>query len=151
MPAAGSAPAKMTWINAGRARPTYEAGVTEKPLAEDNIMAATPRARRAAQDIGPNPFAQVEGFGNMATSLAAASQAYMNAVGKCQGEICSFVTKRLTNDLEHGRKLAECKDWHQAAAIQQQWLSQAVEDYVSEGQKLMQMTTQAATTGPDTR
>ncbi len=110
-------------------------------------MATTARAHGAPHDTAPNPFAQVEGFSSMAASLAAASQAYMSAMGKCQGEICSFVTRRLTSDLEHGRQLAACRDWGQAAQMQQQWLSQAVEDYVSEGQKLMQLTTKAATAG----
>ncbi len=110
-------------------------------------MTTSAKTYRAAQGAGPSPFAQVEGFGTMATSLTTASQAYMSAMGQCQGEICSFVTRRLTSDLEYGRKLAECKDFNQAAAVQQQWLSQTVEDYVSQGRKLMQLGASAAAAG----
>jgi len=110
-------------------------------------MTTAEKGRRAAHANVPDPLAQLPGLGVMATSMAAAGQAYMDAVGKCQGEICSFVTKRLTNDLDHGQKLAQCQDLGQAASMQQEWLRQAVDDYVKEGQKLFQLGAGAAGAG----
>ena len=45
----------------------------------------------------------------------------------------------LSEDLQHGQTLAQCKDWGEAAQLQQAWLRQTFEDYVSEGQKLMEL------------
>ena len=109
-------------------------------------MTAATKGRRATQNNIADPLAQFAGLGVMATSMAAASQAYMDAVGKCQGEICNFMTKRLSDDLNHSQQLAKCEDWRQAAVVQQEWVRQVVEDYVSEGQKLFQLGARAANT-----
>jgi hypothetical protein len=70
------------------------------------------------------------GFGSV-------GQAYLNALGACQGEACNFLTKRLSADIAYGQDLAKCGDLGQAAAVHQEWARHAVMDYVNEGQVLV--------------
>lgn len=106
-------------------------------------MTTAAKTHRSPRGNGPSAFSKINGLDAMA-SMAAASQACIDVIGQCQGEVCNFVTRRLSNDLQHGQKLAQCKDITEAASLQQEWLRQTVDDYVSEGQRLWQLGTRVA-------
>ncbi len=58
-----------------------------------------------------------------------ASRAWMEATGRCGARMIAFVGERLEADLEHGKRLAECRDLAALGAAQGEWLRRAVEDY----------------------
>jgi hypothetical protein len=116
-------------------------GIADKGGGE--FMTTAAKTHRAPRGGDANVFGTIGGAGAMA-SMAAASQAYIDVIGQCQGEVCDFLTRRLSSDLKLGEDLAKCKDLTEAASLQQEWLRRTVEDYVSEGQKLWQLGTRAA-------
>lgn len=57
------------------------------------------------------------------------SQAWMDAAGRCGARLIAFAGARLEADLEHGRRLAECRDLAALGEAQGAWLRRAAEDY----------------------
>ncbi len=64
------------------------------------------------------------------------SRAWMEASGRCGARLIGFVGQRLEADLEHGRKLAECRDLRTLGELQTEWLRRTFEDYRRELQAL---------------
>ena len=60
-------------------------------------------------------------------------------------EVARFVTTRMTRDAETVQAAMGCGDGLKLAEIQQAWMSQAVEDYVHETQRLMEMNSDIVT------
>lgn len=58
-----------------------------------------------------------------------ASRVWMEAAGRCGGRMIAFLGERLEADLEHAKRLAECRDLAALGAAQGEWLRRAVEDY----------------------
>jgi len=54
-------------------------------------------------------------------------------------EVARFMTTRMTRDAETVQAAMGCGDGLKLAEIQQAWMSQTVEDYLQETQRLMQM------------
>jgi hypothetical protein len=61
---------------------------------------------------------------------------WVEASGRCSARMIAFLGERLEADLEHGRRLAECRDLAAVGQVQGQWLKAAVEDYRRELQAL---------------
>lgn len=76
-------------------------------------------------EAGGWPFATAP----MLDAWMRASRAWMEAMGRCSARMIAFVGERLEADLEHGKKLAECRDLAAFGAAQGEWLRRAVEDY----------------------
>ncbi|BCX17243.1 MAG: hypothetical protein KatS3mg117_0925 [Geminicoccaceae bacterium] len=58
-----------------------------------------------------------------------ANRVWVEAAGRCGARMIGFVGERLEADLEHGRKLAACRDLGAIAEAQSEWLRRAFEDY----------------------
>lgn len=61
---------------------------------------------------------------------------WVEASGRCSARMMAFVGERLEADLEHGRRLAECRDLAALGQIQSEWIKTAIEDYRRELQAL---------------
>ncbi len=61
---------------------------------------------------------------------------WVEASGRCSGRMIAFMSERLEADLEHGRRLAECRDLAALGQLQGEWLKTAAEDYRRELQAL---------------
>ncbi|MDX1529461.1 MAG: phasin family protein [Gammaproteobacteria bacterium] len=103
-----------------------------------------PSKKRTAGSSGigeiPNPMLQnfnPEMMGN----LGEVGSAYLRGVVTLNQEINAFINKRLEHDAELSRALGKCKDWKEAAELQQNWFREASEEYAASAQKLMEMTT----------
>ncbi len=82
--------------------------------------------------------------------FGAMGQAYLSALGACQDEARSFLTKRLSADVAYGQNLAKCGNLGEAAAVHQEWARRTVMDYVNEGQVLLGIFNRAFAGGADT-
>ena len=88
----------------------------------------------------PNPMLQ--NFNpEMVGNLGEAGSAYLRGVVTLNQEITNFINKRLEHDAELSRALGKCKDWKEAAELQQNWFREASEEYAASAQKLMELTT----------
>jgi hypothetical protein len=61
-----------------------------------------------------------------------------------QQELLRFAAARLQSRAELGSSLAQSRDWFEAAAVQQRWLSAAMADWARETQRLLQMSSDLA-------
>lgn len=75
------------------------------------------------------------------TNFATSSAKYMD----WNAEVARFMTTRMTHDAETVEAAMGCNNGLKLAEIQRAWMSQAVEDYVHEAQRLMQMSSDIAT------
>ncbi len=75
------------------------------------------------------------------TNFAVSSQRYMD----WNAEVARFMTTRMTRDAETVQAAVGCGNGLKLAEIQQAWMSQTVEDYLQETQRLMQMSSDIAT------
>lgn len=78
----------------------------------------------------------------MIGSLGEVGSAYLRGVVTLNQEVNEFINKRLEHDAELTRALGKCKDWTEAAELQQNWFREASEEYAANAKKLMEMTTQ---------
>lgn len=72
---------------------------------------------------------------------ARTGSAYSKAYLAWQDEILRFTSTRFQRDAEFGTNLLKCDKWADAARLQQSWVTSAVEDYVNEANKLMELAT----------
>lgn len=77
----------------------------------------------------------------MAGHLGETGSAYLRGVVSLNREIVEFVNKRLEHDAELSRELGRCRDWKEAAELQQNWFREASEEYAASARKLMELTT----------
>ena len=66
---------------------------------------------------------------------SACSRAYL----AWQDEVLRFTSARLQRDAELGTNLLKCDKWADAARLQQSWMTEAVEDYVSQVNRLFEL------------
>jgi len=111
----------------------------------------TKAARKAGSSAALPKFEQFEDFAafNDATAeaLAKARRVYVDALGELNGELSGFFTKRLDHDMELSRSVTGCKDWQELAHLQQDWAREAMEEYLAEATKLMQLYSKASMEG----
>jgi hypothetical protein len=74
-------------------------------------------------------------------AMGRGSEAYGRALLAWQSELLRFTSARLRNDTEFGRSLIGCRDWQDAARLQQAWLSGTVQDYVDQAGRLLRLAT----------
>lgn len=88
----------------------------------------------------PAAFA-VGSLGPMFEAAARTSNAYSKAYLAWQDELLRSTSTRLQRDTEFGNNLLKCDKWADAARLQQSWVASAVEDYVSQANKLFTLAT----------
>ncbi len=108
-------------------------------------MPTSTKSRRSVPPTGAetessNPLL-ADFTGEMMGTLSEASSAYLNGVASLNREIVEFINKRLEHDAELGRALGQCKDWKEAAELQQAWVREASQEYAANARTLMEMTT----------
>jgi len=79
--------------------------------------------------------------GPMFGAVARGGEAYSRALLGWQNELLRFAGARLRTDTEFGRSLVGCRDWMEAARLQQSWLNAAVQEYVEEAGRLLRLAT----------
>ena len=104
------------------------------------------KATESLHESANQPMATLGAFNGTAIGLVSkACEAYMNGFAEVNAEAMNFMSARLRQDAELGRALAECKDWNAMTSLQQDWSRRAVEDYVAETRKLMELNSQMMT------
>jgi len=92
----------------------------------------------------PEQIDQITAFNNTTMdAFTKASQAYVSGMAAVNGEVFRFVTRRLRHDVEVGQSLAGCDDLSKAASLQQDWARKAMDDYMAETGKLMELASKA--------
>ena len=71
--------------------------------------------------------------------VAEAGRAYLAGVAKLNAEVVSFVSTRLNQDAEFGRKALRCADWSELTTLQQAWAQAATEAYMTEAGKMAEL------------
>jgi len=105
---------------------------TPEPQAESKPLEA-PAAADAPVADGPQATA----------ALMQAGRAYWDAVSTLNGELASFVARRLQHDIDLGQSVAGCEDWQKLARLQQDWARTALEEYAGEAASLVQLCSEA--------
>ncbi len=107
----------------------------------------TSESRQAGADVSAQIASMMTANGAAMASFTQAFQTYLNGMTRFSGELTDFVNTRMRHDMELGQDLAGCRDWTEAASLQQQWFSEATGEYLAETQKLMGLTAKMATEG----
>jgi len=76
---------------------------------------------------------------DMATALLTNFEASSRRFLDWNAEVARFLNTRMTRDAETVQAAVGCGNGLKLAEIQQAWMSQTVEDYLQETQRLMQM------------
>jgi hypothetical protein len=69
-------------------------------------------------------------------------RAWLSQANKVQEETMRFAQERFTKELEAALKLARCTNPIEALAVQAEFAQKMAEDYLAEGQKLVEITTE---------
>lgn len=77
--------------------------------------------------------------GTVVRALAETSESYVDGMATMVRELADFTRLRLRQDADFGQSLADCKEWSDAANMQQAWARRATQDYLSEVQKLAKL------------
>ncbi len=92
--------------------------------------------------IGEMPNPMLQNFNpEMVGSLGEAGSAYLRGVVTLNQEITDFINRRLEHDADLSHALGKCKDWKEAAELQQNWFREASEEYAHSAKNLMELTT----------
>ena len=70
--------------------------------------------------------------GGALSAMTQAGQAYVEGIVELNRELAHFVQARWQRDLELGQSLAKCRDWNEAAELQQDWVQTATQEYFAE-------------------
>jgi hypothetical protein len=54
-----------------------------------------------------------------------------------QGDLLGFVSQRLAKDAYAVCRLGQCRGWQEVSAVQSSWLTELLDDYVSETSKML--------------
>ena len=114
-------------------------------------MTARPtKTTESLQESTNQQMATIAAFNGTAIGVVSkVCEAYMNGFAEVNTEAMNFMSARLRQDAELGRSLSECKDWNALSNLQQDWSRKAVEDYVAETRKLMELTSRITADGWD--
>ena len=105
------------------------------------MTARSTKATESRQENTNQQMATIAAFNGTAIGVVSkVCEAYMNGFAEVNTEAMNFMSARLRQDAELGRSLAECRDWNAVTNLQQDWSRKAVEDYVAETRKLMELT-----------
>jgi hypothetical protein len=104
------------------------------------MTAKTTKATESLHESASQPVETMAAFNGTAIGVVSkACEAYMNGFAEVNAAAMNFMSARLRRDAELGRELGECKDWNAVTNSQQDWSRKAVEDYVAETRKLMEL------------
>lgn len=98
--------------------------------------------KTSAQQLDPTamagPYAETAAtVGNaVVETMMQASQAYVETVLAAGQETVSFANRRLDTDLKTCSRLANCGSYEDAAKVQQDWASSALEEYSREWSRM---------------
>ena len=112
----------------------------DKPLNQlEEIMT---KHTQQQQKLGPTgltavPLAWFDG--SFLESFTRTTEACGKAYRAWQEEVVRFTSERLERDNEFGRKLVACRDWGDAAKLQQDWAAAMAQDYLSESNRIIQL------------
>ncbi len=99
--------------------------------------------RKTAKQQQPGlgePFEQVAAFNDVAMDFfSRAGGAYFKGATALNGEMVKFVSARLNHDAELGQSLSKCRNWTEAAELQQGWMQTVSQEYFAEASKLFEL------------
>jgi hypothetical protein len=86
------------------------------------------------------PFLAVVPFnGPILAAAIRAGEAFSKLYLAWQEELARFAAIRFDSANETGRKLLMCRDWAEAAKVQQEWAASAVNEFFDEPSRLVQI------------
>lgn len=98
------------------------------------------KTSKQPQPASAEPFEQAAVFNDVAMDFfSRAGGAYFQGASALNGEVVKFVSARLNHDAELGQCLAKCRDWNEAAELQQGWVQMATQEYLVEAGKLFEL------------
>jgi hypothetical protein len=127
----------------------------QKPEAEEEFAAVAAKAaesgREAAQAAADVPTEDVSSAADTAidtvmishTEVVQATEssgrAVLDGMTKMQQEVASFVSKRITHDLEAQQEMLRCRNFDDLQEVQTRFFRTAVEHYSDETKRLMRL------------
>lgn len=109
-----------------------------------------PRQAKPAQRMQTaQAFALPEQFTSLNQTMFKAimdgPRAYADGMSALGGEMLRFAGHRWRQDMVLGQTLAKCHQWDEVTAVQQDWGAKAVEDYLAEAGKLVELASKVTT------
>ena len=105
----------------------------------------TSQPQDAPQKDFNNQLNQVVSFnGEAMQAFADACTAYADCVSDLNKEFMTFVSSRLSRDMELSQALTACENWTDAVAVQQKWAQQATHEYMEEAGRISALASKIA-------
>ena len=70
--------------------------------------------------------------------------AYASCAAQLNGELMGFANTRMNRDVELSHALSKCDSWPNAVGLQQDWAQQAMQEYMAEASKLVELASKVA-------
>jgi hypothetical protein len=93
---------------------------------------------------GPELFPGAALWANPLGAWGEAGSTYLKACAAWQQELSRFFGARIEADIAAQRSLAECRNLADAAKLQQEWAATAVNDYVNEAGRMIEILSRCA-------
>jgi hypothetical protein len=74
-----------------------------------------------------------------AAAFMKSGEGYGRALFGWQNALLRFASNRLRQQADFGEALIQCRDWKEAARLQQDWMASMVRDYADEASRLLRM------------
>ena len=82
--------------------------------------------------------------GAIVESFTQACQAYASGVTTLNAELMGFANTRASRDADLGEALSKCENWSDAVGLQQDWAQQAMQEYLAEASRLVELSAKIA-------
>lgn len=109
-------------------------------------------AKESSKSANGDALSTSEAIERIATMNGAAGEifteavkAYFEGVAAWNDELMRFMKVRMDRDVALGGELTKCDNWQDAAKLQQSWMQQTTEEYLTEAGKLMELASKTAT------
>jgi hypothetical protein len=104
------------------------------------VPSMTKHVHHSNPSAAPTPFLAAPWFNvPMVDALTRAGESCTKACQAWQEEVVRFTASRLECDSELGRKLVACRNWADAAKLQQDWAAITAQDYLNEANRMTQL------------
>ncbi len=100
---------------------------------------------KAPQESANKEFERMAALnGAIVESFTQACQAYATGVTTLNAELVSFASTRFNRDVDLGEALSKCENWSDAVGMQQDWTQQAMQEYLAEASRLVELSAKIA-------
>ena len=100
---------------------------------------------KAPQEGANDEFERMTALnGAIVESFTQSCETYVSGVTTLNAELMGFANTRASRDVDLGEALSKCENWSDAVGLQQDWAQQAMEEYLAEASRLVELSAKIA-------